>query len=103
MAKLDPTQNAYYPSPQKTGDLHNDFRLLFAHMYESKRQIADLQAQLATAHSRIGEMQAAHASAIAKLQEPANTKMLGLRVRPTDLADGQKLTYVAATGDFRFL
>lgn len=93
---------AYYPSAVKTGELHTDFQLLFDHMYESRRQIAELQAQLKTAHSRMGQMQKDHERKIADLQEPANTKMLGLRVRPTELKDGQTLKYVAAHGDLEF-
>lgn len=103
MAKLDPAQNRYFPSPQKVGNLHDDFRLLFQHVYTLQDRLAEMQGKLDTAHGTIAQMKTDHASQIARLMEPANSKMLGLRVRPTVLADGQKLTYVAAKGDFEFL
>ena len=103
MAKLDPGQNRYYPSPVKTGPLHDDFRQLYSHVYSLQDRLAEMEGKLTEAHGRLADMKAAHESAIARLQEPANTKMLGLRVRPTDLKDGQVLTYVAAKADFEFM
>lgn len=94
--------NRYYPSPAKTGALHDDFRQLFGHVYALQDRVAAMTEQLATAHKTIANMRSEHESKIKELMQPANSKMLGLRVRPTDLQDGQKLTYVAARGDFEF-
>ena len=95
--------NAYYPSAQKTGNLHTDFRMLFEHMYESKRQIADLNAKLDAAHNRINEMKKDHTSEMDRLQGPSNTKILGLRVKGTVPTNGQVLTYDSANGWFAFM
>ncbi len=101
--KLDPSQNRYYPSPASTGALHNDFRKLFDHVYSLQDQLTEMHGKLAEAHSQMAKQATDHANAIAELQAPANTKMLGLRVRPTVLQDMQVLTYVAAKGDFEFM
>lgn len=97
MAKVDPQQNRYYPSPSKTGDLHNDFRLLFDHVYR-------LQDQLTDAHGRLAEMTKRHDALTQRVASgPSTTKIMGLNVKGTVPTNGQKLTYNAATGDLEFM
>lgn len=94
--KFDPA-NVYYPSRAKTGELHDDFRIAYDHIYEMRQQLAD-------AHSRMTEM----AEQLKKLQTvdhpqgPSNSKLSGLHVRNLPTADGQQLTYVAARGDLEW-
>lgn len=93
MAKMDPKQNAYYPSKAKTKDLHDDFRLLFSHVYKLQRQVADLHGKLAATQPP---------SSQSNLGGPSTTKIAGLNVHATPPQNGQKLTYNAATGEIEW-
>ena len=92
MAKLDPRQNRYYPSQAKTGPLHNDFRLLFDHVYE-------LRDQLAKAHGRIADMEKQHGELSRTVANgPSTTKIAGLYVKGSVPNDADRLTYEAKSG-----
>ena len=85
--------NPYYPSQQKTGALHDDFRLLFDHMYEQQQRNEQLE-------SRLKDLSSKHAALSEKVANgPSTTKIAGLYVRGTPPADGQTLKYSKATGD----
>lgn len=93
MAKMDANQNRYYPSRTKVGNLHDDFRKLFDHVYA-------LQDRLDASQSRVAELEKSHNSMAATVaQGPSNTKIGGFNVRGTPPANGQTLKYNAATGD----
>jgi hypothetical protein len=84
-------QNRYYPSKQKTGDLHDDFRLLFDHVYKLQDRMAAMtKAQGAAAPA--GEDQGG----------PSTTKIAGLYVKGVVPQNGQKLTYNATTGQIEW-
>jgi hypothetical protein len=96
MAKVDPSQNAYYPSRQKVGELHDDFRQLFDHVYSLQRQNAEMT-------KRMGELEKSHNGLSKQVaQGPSNTKIMGLNVKAVQPTNGQQLTYNAATGDIEW-
>lgn len=88
--------NRYYPSKAKTGDLHDEFRLLFDHVYSLTDRLAKTQRELADMterHDKLAQQVAAG---------PSNTKLLGFNVKAAVPSNGQKLTYVAASGDIEW-
>jgi len=88
--------NRYYPSPTKTGPLHDDFRLLFDHVYK-------LQDQLRDSHSKMAALQSKHDTLKQQVDNgPSTTKIQGLNVKGVPPTNGQKLTYNAATGDIEW-
>jgi hypothetical protein len=96
MAKLDPAQNRYYPSKQKTGPLHDDFRVLFDHVYRMQDDLAKTKGQLADMTAKHGQLAQQVANG------PSTTKIAGLNVKGVQPVNGQKLTYVAASGDIEW-
>jgi hypothetical protein len=92
MPKVDPQQNRYYPSPTKTKDLHNDFRLLFDHVYSLQDRLKETQGQLATMTKKHSDL----ASQVAN--GPSTTKIGGLFVKAMTPNDGDRLTYDGASG-----
>lgn len=96
MAKLNQGENRYYPSRMRTGELHDDFRRLYDHVYA-------LQDKLQEAHGTIEQMQKAHGTLAADIANgPSTTKIQGLNVKAIRPQDGQQLTYVAATGQIEW-
>ena len=92
MAKLDPQQNRYYPSPSKTGPLHDDFRKLFDHIYALHDRLAD-------AHSQLADMTRRHDTLAAQVAGgPSTTKIAGLYVIGQPPNDADRLTYDAKSG-----
>jgi hypothetical protein len=94
MAKLDPVHNHYYPSPAKTGALHDDFRKLFDGLYATQDRLKSTESQLTA-------MTAKH-DALAKQVTaggPSSTKIAGLNVHAAPPNDADRLTYSAATGE----
>ena len=91
-----PTNNQHYPSPLKTGDLDNDWRLLFNHMYAQQSKNDELTKQLSDlkdSHSKLQQQVA---------NGPSTTKIAGLYVKGVQPEDGQVLTYKAASGQIEF-
>lgn len=96
MAKLDPQQNRYYPSKQKTGPLHDDFRQLFDHVYR-------LQAHNEEMKGRLDELENGHKGLAQQVAGgPSTTKIAGLYVKGTVPADGQVLKYSAKSGQIEW-
>jgi hypothetical protein len=103
---MDANANRYYPSPTKTGALHNDFRQLFDHVYS-------LQDELAAAKGRMAEMESKHGKLTQQVANgPSTTKIAGLNVKGTPPMQGTPVTslsgvpvlgYNSATGDIEFL
>jgi hypothetical protein len=96
MAKVDPQQNRYYPSKQKTGDLHDDFRMLYDHVYSLQASHAALQGQLADMTDKHDKLSKQVANG------PSTTKIAGLYVKGVVPTNGQKLTYNATTGQIEW-
>ena len=88
--------NPYYPSKFKTGDLDNEFRLLFDHMYAQQRRNTEQDTQMAGMQKAHGELSQQVAAG------PSNTKIMGIPVTGTVPKDGQVLTYSAKVGGFIF-
>jgi hypothetical protein len=96
MAKLNPQQNRHYPSKFKTGALHDDFRILYDHVY-------DLQEKLATTQGKLDDMTEKHGKLAEQVANgPSTTKIAGLNVKAVVPQNGQKLTYNSATGDIEW-
>lgn len=96
MAKLNAQQNRYYPSPTKTGPLHDDFRLLFDHVYSLQNELQSTKGQLA-------DMTSKHAALSQQVANgPSTTKIAGLNVIGVPPTNGQQLTYNAATGQIEW-
>jgi len=90
------TGNRHYPTRQLTGPLHDDFRILYNHVYA-------LTDALAAAHSRMAEMEKSHQALQQQVANgPSNTKIAGLNVRATPPLNGQSLKYNAATGQIEW-
>lgn len=87
--------NRHYPSRQKAGDLHDDFRILYDHVYE-------MRDQLKAAHGRIAELERKGTASGGDAGSPAATKIGGLYVKASVPANGQKLTYNAASGQIEW-
>jgi hypothetical protein len=86
----------YYPSKFKTGELHEDFRRLYDHMYAQQRRNAELESQLA-------EMTDKHAKLSAQVAGgPSTTKIAGLYVKGVQPTNGQQLTYNSSTGQIEW-
>ena len=112
--KTQPTgqsANQYYPSPAKAGNLHDDFRLLFDHVYDLQRRLGDAEGRVAEAHRMATEAKANAAQAVVGMRQPergpdsegaSSTKIAGLYVVGTPPANGQKLTYNSATGQIEW-
>jgi hypothetical protein len=99
MAKGTPLaaqQNDYYPSKFKTGDLHDDFRRLYDHVYQQRRTNDDLRKRLEAMESKHGKLAEDVANG------PSTTKIAGLFVKGTVPTNGQKLTYNATTGQIEW-
>jgi hypothetical protein len=87
-----PPQNRHYPSRQVTGPLHDDFRILYDHVYSLTDKLKETTKQLE-------DMKKSHADLSQKVANgPSNTKIAGLNVEGVVPQDGQQLTYNAATG-----
>jgi hypothetical protein len=86
----------YYPSKFKVGELHDDFRRLYDHMYAQQRTNAELEGRLRDMTEKHGKL----AQQVA--QGPSTTKILGIPVTAQPPQDGQKLTYSKAIGGFIF-
>lgn len=90
MAKVDTQQNVYYPSKMKTGELHDDFRQLFDHVYSLQRTNQSLQ-------SRLDDMEKSHKGLAQQVANgPSTTKIQGFNVHATPPSNGQKLTFNSA-------
>jgi hypothetical protein len=83
----------YYPNSHPPR-LNEDLRLLYDHVYR-------MQDQLAQAYKRIGELEKP-APKNEDAGSPSHTKIAGLYVKGTPPQDGQKLTYVAASGQIEW-
>jgi hypothetical protein len=108
MAKVSeqtPQQNRHYPSKFKTGDLHDDFRILYDHVYK-------LQDQMAAAEGRMADMESKHGALASQVAGgPSSTKIAGLNVKGTEPQNGRAvaslsgvpvLAYNAASGEIEF-
>lgn len=89
MAKPE-SHNRYYPSPSKTKDLHNDFRLLFDHVYA-------LQDQLKVAHTKLADLQSRQSAPATAEGSPSHTKIGGFYVIGQPPNDADRLTFDAKT------
>jgi hypothetical protein len=88
--------NRYYPSPTKTGALHEDFRKLFDHVYS-------LQDQLTAAHGKLAEMESRHGKLSQQVANgPSTTKIQGLPIKGVPPMNGQALKWNAATGEIEW-
>lgn len=87
---MDQTQNAYYPSRERTGELHDDFRILFDHIYTLHKQVAD-------AHSEIKKMRNPAGGSSGVAGGASTTKVAGFYVAATPPNDQDRLTYDSAT------
>jgi hypothetical protein len=94
MAKV--TNNRYYPSAAKTGELHDSWRMLFDHMYEQQRRNSELSSQL-------DDLRKSHSALSAQVANgPSTTKIQGLNVKAVQPTNGQSLKYNAATGEIEW-
>ena len=91
-----PPQNRHYPSRQITGPLHDDFRILYDHVYSLTDKLAETQKQLAEAKKSHADLSRQVANG------PSTTKIAGLNVQGVVPQNGQKLTYNAATGQIEW-
>jgi hypothetical protein len=96
MPPTTPQQNPFYPSPFKTGDLKDEWKMVFDHIHEQGRTNADLQARLEAMEQKHGKL----AQQVA--QGPSTTKIMGIPVTATQPTDGQALKYSAKVGGFIF-
>ena len=87
---LPPTQgNPYYPSKFKTGELDNEWRMVFDHMHQQTRINEDLQGQLSA-------LQKKHSKMADRIDNgPSNTKIGGFNVAAQTPNDADRLTYDA--------
>lgn len=94
----------YYPTESELSDprsIRSVLQQVLQQHYALRDSHAQLQQDLAAAKQQI--------SALTSTPAPMgaiNSKMLGLPIQPVDtntLADGTKLTYVKATGNFQFI
>jgi hypothetical protein len=91
-----PPQNRHYPSRAITGPLHDDFRILYDHVYSLTDKLKETTKQLE-------DMKQAHGTLAKQVANgPSNTKIMGIPVQATPPADGQTLKYSAAQGIFLF-
>jgi hypothetical protein len=96
MAKVSPQLNRHYPSRTLTGPLHDDFRILYDHVYS-------LTDRLAKAEGDLREMTHRHDALSQQVANgPSTTKIAGLNVKAVVPQNGQQLTYNAATGDIEW-
>jgi len=103
--KMDLQQNRHYPSKFKTGDLHDDFRILYDHVYK-------MQDDLTAANSRMADMESKHSALASQVAGgPSSTKIAGLNVKGTEPQNGRAVTslsgvpvlaYNAASGEIEF-
>ena len=92
----DQQLNRHYPSRQITGPLHDDFRILYDHVYS-------LTDRLAASEKQLSEMKKAHGTLAQQVAGgPSTTKIAGLNVEAVVPEDGQQLTYNAATGQIEW-
>jgi hypothetical protein len=98
-------RNRYYTSPQRAGALHDDFRLLWEHVYRLSDQLSDAHKQIAAMKSSGSDAPTATATKGVKATapkppqgSPSNTTINGLYVAATPPNDGDRLTYDAASG-----
>src|ERR1039458_6660855 len=94
--KMAKSSNPYYPSKFKTGEMDNEWRALYDHMYAQQRKNTDLEGQLAELQKSHGTLQGKGANG------PSTTKIQGLNVKGVAPKDGQTLKYVAATGEIEW-
>jgi hypothetical protein len=88
----EPPQNRHYPSRQVTGKLHDDFRILYDHVYA-------LTDRLAAAHKEIADMKSKHSDLARQVAGgPSTTKIAGLYVKGSVPNDADRLTYDAKSG-----
>lgn len=91
-----PQPAKYYPSPSKVGPLHDDFRLLFDHMYSQ-------QAENESLRSKLAESEKKHAALAQQVANgPSNTKINGLNVIASVPAQGNTIRWDNATNQFIF-
>ena len=95
--------NRYYPSPQKTGAMHEDFRLLFDHVYTLMDRQRDLQSHVQK------QQEAAKGAGLkgkpkspAEPNGPSNTKIAGLNVKAVPPVHGATPFYNQSTGQLEF-
>jgi hypothetical protein len=86
-------QNRHYPTRQLTGPLHDDFRMLYNHVYS-------LTDALASAHSRLATIEKSQAQQSAA--GSSTTKIGGLYVKAAVPVDGQSLKYSAKSGQIEW-
>lgn len=90
----------YYPTTNKLGS-PRDILSVFKQVLDQHYRLVDAF----EAYKRDNPPQASKSNGIPPGSGPADTVLLGLRVAPVDthtLADGTKLTYVKAAGNFQF-
>ena len=94
--KMAKSSNPYYPSKFKTGEMDNEWRALYDHMYAQQRKNTDLEGQLA-------ELQKSHGNLKEKVANgPSTTKIGGLNVHAATPKNGQALKYNSATGEIEW-
>jgi hypothetical protein len=91
-----PQPGKYYPSPSKTGPLHDDFRLLFDYMYKQQSENASLKSQLEEAKKKHADLEQQVANG------PSNTKINGLNVIATTPAQGNTIRWDNVTNQWIF-
>jgi len=86
----------YYPSPKKTGPLHDDFRLLFDHVYRQQDQIAELHGKMKDDPKHGGGREPSAPGG------PSSTKLTGLYVKGTPPVHGASPFYNQSSGQFEY-
>jgi hypothetical protein len=94
--RVDTQHNPYYPSKLKTGELDNEWRMVFDHIYGQQRKNAELEGRLTEMTKKHSDLQQQVANG------PSTTKIQGLTVKGVQPTNGQKLTYNASTGEIEW-
>ena len=92
----DQQLNRHYPSRQITGPLHDDFRILYDHVYSLTDKLASTQKELADVKKSHGTLAQQVANG------PSTTKLQGIPIKGVPPQDGQVPTYKAATGEIEW-
>lgn len=90
---------------QKDPQLNNDLQIIYKQFYDLKDQHDATVAQLQQAQQTIAQLQTKLSGPYPPGSGPIDSMVLGLPVQPIDahsLADGTKLTFVKASGNFQF-